>query len=122
MLSTNTNLTPFCKTKRSQQQPTPARSQQQPTPARSQQQPPPARSQQQPPPARSQPPPRSQPAPARSGARSGARSRARSGARSHPSTSGARPFTAPRYATPSTSFAPRSHIGWMNWFSPSGNI
>ena len=93
MLSTNTNLTPFCKTKRSQQQPTPARSQQQPTPARS------------------QPPP----------ARSGARSSARSGARSQPSTSGARPFTAPRYATPSTSSAPRSHTGWMTWFDPSGN-
>ena len=111
MLSTNTNLTSFCKTKRSQQQPTPARSQQQP------------------PPARSQPAPRSQPPPARTGARSGARSGARtsarsgarSGASSQPSTSGARPFTAPRYATPSTSSAPRSHTGWMTWFSPSGN-
>ena len=99
MLSTNTNLTSFCKTKRSQQQPTPARSQ--PLPARSQ-----------PPPARSQPAPRSQPPPARTGARS----RASSGARS-----GARPFTAPRYATPSTSSAPRSHTGWMTWFDPSGN-
>ena len=108
MLSTNTNLTSFCKTKRSQQQPTPARSQ--PLPARSQ-----------PPPARSQPAPRSQPPPARTGARSGARSGARTGASSQPSTSGARPFTAPRYATPSTSSAPRSHTGWMRWFDPSGN-
>ena len=108
MLSTNTNLTSFCKTKRSHQQPTPARSQ--PLPARSQ-----------PPPARSQPAPRSQPPPARTGARSGARSGARTGASSQPSTSGARPFTAPRYATPSTSSAPRSHTGWMTWFSPSGN-
>ena len=104
MLSTNTNLTSFYKTKRSQQQPTPARSQ--PLPARSQT-----------PPARSQPAPRSQPPPARTGARSGARS----GASSQPSTSGARPFTAPRYATPSTSSAPRSHTGWMRWFDPSGN-
>ena len=118
MLSTNTNLTSFCKTKRSQQQPTPARSQ-----------PPPARSQQQPPPARSQLAPRSRPPPTRTGARSGARSGARTGARSEarsgessqPSTSGARPFTAPRYATPSTSSAPRSHTGWMRWFDPSGN-
>ena len=80
MLTTNTNLTSFCKT-----------------------------------PARSQPPP------ARTGARSGARSGARAGASSQPSTSGARPFTAPRYATPSTSSAPRSHTGWMRWFDPSGN-
>ena len=106
MLSTNTNLTSFCKT--------PARSQQPPTPARSH--PPPVSSQHQPPPA-----PRSQPPPTRTGARSGARSGARTGASSQPSTSGARPFTAPRYATPSTSSAPRSHTGWMRWFDPSGN-